>query len=126
MLMEVQFSSRTWVKGEGLEIVVVEIKSIEVIYMVESRIGGPRETNSSKKLNDQGWNNQVKKKVYTLKTAQSWLRRMKDSPNNDWESQKSAHQALRFLQLAEYEMWTMQWFNEKELKDHRKAYDNYV
>jgi hypothetical protein len=82
--------------------------------------------NSSKKSNDKEWNNKVKMKVATLNKAKSWLEKMMVSQYNDWGSQKSAHQALKFLELAEYEMWNLQWFNEKEIRDHRKAFDTFV
>jgi len=31
-----------------------------------------------------------------------------------WASQKSAHQALKLLEMAEYEMWNMGWMSKKE------------
>jgi hypothetical protein len=42
--------------------------------------------------------------------------------NLDWESQKSAHQALKFIELAEYEMWNMQyWTSEKQKQLYNEA-----
>ena len=73
------------------------------------------------------WNAEVKESVDTLKTAKNWLKRMINHQQNDWESQKSAHHALKFLELAEYEMWNMQWWHNKgEQRLYHEAEDTIV
>ena len=61
------------------------------------------------------WNQQVDRAISRLTTTKSWLKQFSNDSGTDWESQKSAHQALKFLELAEYEMLNMQyWWRAKE------------
>jgi hypothetical protein len=67
---------------------------------------------------DRQWNKDVAMQIKNLATVKQWLNRWIENKNTDWESQKSAHQALRLLDMAEYEMWNMQWWknpNERVL-----------
>lgn len=70
------------------------------------------------------WNRSVAQTVKKLEPVKKWLRTwMKDS-DTDWESQKSAHQALKFLEMAEYEMWNMQyWTTPKQRRLYNQAED---
>jgi hypothetical protein len=53
-----------------------------------------------------------------------WLDNYIDDAGTDWETKKSAHQARKFLELAQYEMWNMQWWENKRQVDlHREAHD---
>ncbi len=68
------------------------------------------------------WNQQVDRAISRLTNTKSWLARFSVDPDTDWESQKSAHQALKFLELAEYEMLNMQyWWRAKEQKLYHVA-----
>ena len=50
-----------------------------------------------------------------------WLEGIANT-ETDWETQKSAHQAMKFLELAEYEMWNMQWWeNSRQVNLHEHA-----
>ena len=71
---------------------------------------------------DQRWNKDVAKQIKSLAPVKQWLNRWIENKETDWESQKSSHQALRLLDMAEYEMWNMQWFrNKQEQALYRKA-----
>lgn len=71
---------------------------------------------------DQQWNMDVAKQIKSLAPVKQWLSRWIENKATDWESQKSAHQAIRLLDMAEYEMWNMQWFrNKQEQNLYRKA-----
>jgi hypothetical protein len=73
---------------------------------------------------DRQWNKDVALQIKSLETVKEWLNRWMENKNTDWESQKSAHQALRLLDMAEYEMWNMQWFKDKrEQSLYHKAED---
>ena len=73
---------------------------------------------------DRQWNKDVALQIKNLATVKQWLNRWIENKNTDWESQKSAHQALRLLDMAEYEMWNMQWWkNPKERVLYLKAED---
>ena len=63
------------------------------------------------------FNRKVKKNVETLGKAKKWLKEMMFDKENDWASQKSAHQALRFIELAEYEMWNLQWWENRKQRE---------
>lgn len=68
------------------------------------------------------WNGDVKKSIKGLDPTKKWLKKWIDNAYTDWESQKSAHQALRLLEMAQYEMWNMQyWQNSKEQKLYSAA-----
>jgi hypothetical protein len=59
--------------------------------------------------------------------ASYWLTQFFDNPKTDWGTQKSAHQAVKFLELAQYEMWNMQWWdNSRQVKLHEEAEKNTV
>ena len=67
------------------------------------------------------WNDEVKAKVRALDPIKKWLEKNADT-ETDWGTQKSAHQAMKFLELAQYEMWNMQWWeNAQQVKLHEKA-----
>lgn len=71
------------------------------------------------------WNSNVESNIRKLKPVKDWLGQWIENKDTDWESQKSAHQALRLLEMAEYEMWNMQWWRDaKERKLYLKAEDN--
>ena len=73
---------------------------------------------------DQHWNKDVAKQIRNLAPVKQWLNRWIENKATDWESQKSAHQALRLLDMAEYEIWNMQWFkNKNEQSLYHKAED---
>jgi hypothetical protein len=73
---------------------------------------------------DQRWNEDVAKQIKNLVPIKQWLNRWIEDKATDWESQKSAHQALKLLDMAEYEMWNMQWFKDKrEQRLYHKAED---
>jgi hypothetical protein len=72
------------------------------------------------------WNDQVEGKVNSLNSAKTWLSRMINDPYNDWDTQKSAHQALKFLELAEYEMWNMQWWENKKQHELQEKAENTI
>jgi hypothetical protein len=59
------------------------------------------------------WNEEVKEHVNGLQDLKRWLRSIINDKDTDWDSQKSAHQALKFLELAEYEMWNMEYFGSE-------------
>ncbi len=68
------------------------------------------------------WNKRINDEVKKLKDVKSWLKKHSKDKTNDWGTKKSAHQALKFLELAEYEMWNMQWWeNSKQVDLHVKA-----
>jgi hypothetical protein len=67
------------------------------------------------------WNTEVKTKTNSLNPIKTWLEEISKT-KTDWGTQKSAHQALRFLELAQYEMWNMQWWdNAQQVKFHTGA-----
>lgn len=67
------------------------------------------------------WNDKVKTKAKLLDPLKKWLKGIADT-ENDWGTQKSAHQAMRFLELAQYEMWNMQWWeNARQVQVHEDA-----
>ena len=71
------------------------------------------------------WNLKVEGNIRKLKPVKDWLGLWIDNKDTDWESQRSAHQALRLLEMAEYEILNMQWWrNAKERKLYLKAEDN--
>ena len=70
-----------------------------------------------------GWNQKVTKTVDKLIPVKEWLATLIEDDTLDWGSQKAAHQALKFLELAEYEMWHLQyWENETQKRLHEKAH----
>jgi hypothetical protein len=70
------------------------------------------------------WNREVDEHVAALAGVKNWLDKMTGHPDNDWAAKKSAHQALKFLELAEYEMWNMQcWESQQEYKLYIKGED---
>jgi hypothetical protein len=70
------------------------------------------------------WNTEVAEKIDGLEESRKWLRRMVNDNDLDWESQKSAHQALKFIELAEFEMWNMQyWTTDKQKKLYNEGED---
>ena len=78
-----------------------------------------------KSKTDKQWNPNVESNIRKLKPVKDWLERWIENKGTDWESQKSAHQALKLLEMAEYEMWNMQWWrNAKERKLYLQAEDN--
>jgi hypothetical protein len=67
------------------------------------------------------WNDKVKAKAQSLDPLKIWLKGIIDT-KSDWGTQKSAHQAMKFLELAQYEMWNMQWWgNSRQVKLHEDA-----
>lgn len=72
--------------------------------------------------NRKHWNDKVKTNVEILDPIKKWLDTISKS-KTDWETQKSAHQAIHFLELAQYEMWNMQWWeNSQQVKLHKEAH----
>jgi hypothetical protein len=70
------------------------------------------------------WNKKLAKNARSLDLVMHWLDDYIDDVATDWETQKSAHQARKFLELAQYEMWNMQWWeNKKQIDLHREAHD---
>lgn len=65
------------------------------------------------------WNVEVEQIVDSLTEAKAWLKGYLKNPEKnefDWASEKSAHTALKYLELAEYEIWSlMYWENEKQV-----------
>ena len=59
------------------------------------------------------WNRDVESNIRKLRPVKQWLNRFIAHKQTDWESQKSAHQALKLLEMAEYEMWNMQWWQDR-------------
>ena len=67
------------------------------------------------------WNDEVKAKARVLDPIKKWLDKIAKT-ETDWGTQKSAHQAMRFLELAQYEMWNMQyWGNSRQVTLHEHA-----
>ena len=76
---------------------------------------------------DQHWNPNVENNVQKLKPVKDWLERWINNKDTDWESQKSAHQALKLLEMAEYEMWNMQYWTTRKQRDlYNEAEDTIV
>jgi hypothetical protein len=93
------------------------VRHVDAINLV--RIGGQ---DMRPKQTPQDWNQSVSDHVLALEPIKDWLRRWMRDDDVDWGTQKSAHQALRFLELAEYEMWNMQyWENTKQAALHEDA-----
>lgn len=67
-----------------------------------------------KSKSDKQWNRNVASNIRKLKPVKDWLEQWIDNKGTDWASQKSAHQALKLLEMAEYEMWNMGWMSKKE------------
>ena len=68
------------------------------------------------------WNREVSGNVAALKRVRNWLGKEITGQDSDWETKKSAHQAFKFLELAEYEMLNMQWWKDsKERQLYLKA-----
>lgn len=63
---------------------------------------------------NKNWNASVAQKVRALAPVKNWLAGQINDKTTDWGSQKSAHQALKLLEMAEYEMWNMQWWANKQ------------
>ena len=61
--------------------------------------------------NRKQWNDEVRAKATALNPIIKWLEGI-TSAGTDWGTQKSAHQAMRFLELAQYEMWNMQYWQD--------------
>jgi hypothetical protein len=62
-----------------------------------------------------------KSQARALDPLKKWLKKIMDT-KTDWGTQKSAHQAMRFLDLAQYEMWNMQyWENSRQINLHEHA-----
>ncbi len=57
------------------------------------------------------WKQSVSRTADKLEPVKSWLRQWIYDTDTDWYTQKAAHQALKFLELAEYEMWNMQYWD---------------
>lgn len=74
-----------------------------------------------KSKTDKQWNSEVESQIKKLLPVRKWLQHCVNTASMDWESQKSAHQALKLLEMAEYEMWNMQWMSRKEQKLYLKA-----
>jgi len=71
---------------------------------------------------DRRWNRDVERNIQKLGAVKRWLVRWIENKSTDWESQKSAHQAMMLIEMAEFEMWNMQWWrNGKEQKLYFKA-----
>ena len=71
---------------------------------------------------DQKWNHDLATHIKSLAPVRKWLKKWIDDMDTDWESQKSAHQALKLLEMTEFEMWNMQWWkNKKEQSLYLKA-----
>ena len=64
----------------------------------------------------QEWNEEVKAKIKTIESVVPWLKDIENDPDKyfEWDSQKSAHQAARFLELAMWEMSSLQYFQNKK------------
>ena len=70
------------------------------------------------------WNQDVTRNIRQLKPVMTWLGNQIGGKRTDWTSQKSAHQALRLLDMAEYEMWNMQYFeNTRERRLYNEEED---
>ena len=75
-----------------------------------------------KTKSDKNWNRNVESNIRKLGPVKAWLARCIENKSTDWESQKSAHQALKLIEMAGFEMLNMQWFrNPKEQKLYLKA-----
>jgi hypothetical protein len=71
---------------------------------------------------DRRWNQDVERNIQKLGPVKRWLAQWIENKSTDWESQKSAHQAIKLIEMAEFEMWNMQWWkNAKEQKLYFKA-----
>lgn len=76
---------------------------------------------------NKNWNTNVARKVKALAPVKIWLTSLINDKTTDWGSQKSAHQALRLLEMAEYEMWNMQWWeNKQQVRLDQEARDTIV
>lgn len=63
---------------------------------------------------DKRWNKDVKRRIDDLEPVKDWLRGCVADNDTDWESRKSAHQALKLIEMAQYEMWNMQWWKDQK------------
>ena len=71
------------------------------------------------------WNRDVERQIKNFAPAKKWLARWINDKDTDWESQKSAHQALKLLEMVEFEIWNMQWWKSpKERALYLKAENN--
>lgn len=67
------------------------------------------------------WNEEVRAKAVALDPIKEWLEGITRT-DTDWGTQKSAHQAMRFLELAQYEIWNMQyWESSRQVRLHEDA-----
>ena len=68
---------------------------------------------------EKAWNTEVDELANSLETAKEWLKPFIQSPEEnefDWASEKSAHAALKYLELAQYEIWNlMYWENKRQV-----------
>lgn len=74
----------------------------------------------------QAWDKEVEDQIKKIESVIPWLRKIENDPDKyfEWESQKSAHQALRFIELAAWEMWSLQYYkNEKQQRLARQAFE---
>ncbi len=65
---------------------------------------------------DKKWNQDVARQIKALEPVKRWLNKWVNDKDMDWDSQKSAHQAIKLVEMAEYEMWNLQWFENKKQK----------
>ncbi len=72
----------------------------------------------------QSWNKKVERQIKTIESVLPWLEKIERDPDKDfdWHSQKSAHQAARFIELAAWEMWNLQyWSNKRQRRLWQKS-----
>ncbi len=65
---------------------------------------------------DRRWNKNIQRLINGLEPVKKWLEAHVNDNRTDWESQKSAHQALKLIEMAQYEMWNMQWWESQREK----------
>lgn len=74
----------------------------------------------------QAWDKEVEDKIKIIESVLPWLRKIETDPDRyfEWDSQKSAHHALRFIDLAIWEMWNLQYYkNKKQQKLAKSAFE---
>ena len=76
---------------------------------------------------EKNWNKEVEDMANSLEPVKEWLNPFIEDPEDeenefDWASEKSAHAALKYLELAQYEIKSlMYWENKRQVELDRKA-----
>lgn len=65
------------------------------------------------------WNDEVESKINKIDAVVPWLKNIVEDDDKyfEWDSQKSAHQAMKYLELAMFEMWNLQYWQNKKQRD---------